>query len=380
MRLPRGLWDAGNNGIFRGQCELFFFLMQEWEVLEFFVEYGMFVAKIATVTIALLFVISGIATMAARNRHQSDDGYLRVRHVNEEIENLRDGLRHEILTEAESKAEIKRKRKDEKLKRKAEKKMPPAENKRGRVFVLDFDGDVRASAVDNLRKEISAVLQVAEANDEIVVRLESPGGMVHSYGLAASQLRRITSQGVHLTVCVDQVAASGGYMMACIAEKILAAPFAVVGSIGVVAQIPNFHRLLKKNDIDIELLTAGEYKRTLTMFGQNTDSDRAKFQEELEDTHTLFKDFVRDNRRGLDISKVATGEHWYGLRAMDLGLIDELMTSDEYLLRRSKDAEVFEVSWQIRRTLAERLGLATEGAMVRVLENWFHRGGNRLLK
>ncbi len=239
---------------------------------------------------------------------------------------------------------------------------------------------MRASAVDNLRKEISAVLQVAEGNDEIVVRLESPGGMVHSYGLAASQLRRITSQGVHLTVCVDQVAASGGYMMACIAEKIMAAPFAVVGSIGVVAQIPNFHRLLKKNDIDIELLTAGEYKRTLTMFGQNTDSDRAKFQEELEDTHTLFKEFVRENRRGLDISKVATGEHWYGLRAMDLGLIDELMTSDEYLLRRSKDAEVFEVSWQIRRTLAERLGLATEGAMVRVLENWFHRGANRLLK
>ncbi len=380
MRLPRRLWGAGNNEIFSGQRQLFLFLMQEWEVLDFFVEYGMFVAKIATVTIALLFVISGIATMAARNRHQSDDGYLRVRHVNEEIENLRDGLRHEILTEAESKAEIKRKRKDEKLKRKAEKKMPPAENKRGRVFVLDFDGDVRASAVDNLRKEISAVLQVAEANDEIVVRLESPGGMVHSYGLAASQLRRITSQGVHLTVCVDQVAASGGYMMACIAEKILAAPFAVVGSIGVVAQIPNFHRLLKKNDIDIELLTAGEYKRTLTMFGQNTDSDRAKFQEELEDTHTLFKDFVRDNRRGLDISKVATGEHWYGLRAMALGLIDELMTSDEYLLRRSKDAEVFEVSWQVRRTLAERLGLATEGAMVRVLENWFHRGGNRLLK
>lgn len=349
-------------------------------MLDFFVEYGMFLAKIATVTIALLFVISGIATMAARNRHQSEDGYLRVRHVNQEVENLRDGLRHEILTEAESKAETKRKRKDEKLKRKAEKKMPAAENKRARVFVLDFDGDVRASAVDNLRKEISAVLQVAEANDEIVVRLESPGGMVHSYGLAASQLRRITSQGVHLTVCVDQVAASGGYMMACIAEKILAAPFAVVGSIGVVAQIPNFHRLLKKNDIDIELLTAGEYKRTLTMFGQNTDSDRAKFQEELEDTHTLFKDFVRENRRGLDISKVATGEHWYGLRAMDLGLIDELMTSDEYLLRRSKDTEVFEVSWQVRRTLAERLGLATEGAMVRVLENWFHRGGNRLLK
>ncbi|PKM21310.1 MAG: protease SohB, partial [Gammaproteobacteria bacterium HGW-Gammaproteobacteria-14] len=246
--------------------------------------------------------------------------------------------------------------------------------------VLDFDGDVRASAVDNLRREISAVLQIAEGKDEVLVRLESPGGMVHSYGLAASQLRRITSQGVTLTVCVDQVAASGGYMMACIADKIVAAPFAVLGSIGVVAQIPNFHRLLKKNDIDIELLTAGEYKRTLTMFGQNTDGDRAKFQEELEDTHSLFKDFVRDNRRGLDISRVATGEHWYGLRALDLGLVDELMTSDEYLLRRSKEADLFEVSWQVKRTLAERLGLGAEAAMERVVERWFHRGSSRFLQ
>ncbi|MCC1496409.1 protease SohB [Alcanivorax sp. 1008] len=349
-------------------------------MLDLVVEYGMFLAKIATVVIALLFVISGIATMAARNRHQNDDGYLKVRHLNQEIDNLRDGLRHEIMTEAESKAELKRKKKDEKTKRRAEKKMPAAKSARSRLFVLDFDGDVQASGVDNLRREISAVLQVAEANDEVVIRLESPGGLVHSYGLAASQLRRVTSQGVHLTVCVDQVAASGGYMMACIAEKIIAAPFAVVGSIGVVAQIPNFHRLLKKNDIDVELLTAGEYKRTLTMFGQNTDSDRAKFQEELEDTHVLFKDFVRDNRRGLEISKVATGEHWYGIRALELGLIDELATSDEYLQRRSKDAEVFEISWQVKRNLAERLGLGAEGAMIRVLEHLFHRGSNRLLK
>lgn len=350
-------------------------------MIEFLVEYGMFLAKIATVAVALLFVVSGIASVAARSRHQHEDGYLRVRHLNQEMENLRDGLRHEILTEAESKAEEKRRRRDEKAKRKAEKKLPPGpSNRRARVFVLDFDGDVHASAVEDLRKEISAVLQVAEGQDEVVVRLESPGGLVHSYGLASSQLRRITAQGVHLTVSVDQVAASGGYMMACIAEKILAAPFAVVGSIGVVAQIPNFHRLLKKNDIDVELLTAGEYKRTLTMFGQNTDSDRAKFQEELEDTHALFKDFVRENRRGLDIGRVATGEHWYGVRALELGLVDELVTSDEYLLRRSKDADVYEVSWQVKRSLAERLGLATEGAVVRGLERWFHRGSQRLLK
>jgi serine protease SohB len=350
-------------------------------VLEYLIEYGMFLAKIATVAFALLFVISGMATMAARNRTQHDDGYLRVRHLNDEIDNLRNGLRHEILTEAEAKAEQKRLKRDEKLKRKAEKKLPPSpENTRSRVFVIDFDGDVQASAVENLRREISAVLQVTAAGDEIVVRLESPGGMVHSYGLAASQLRRITSQGVPLTVCVDQVAASGGYMMACIADKILAAPFAVLGSIGVVAQIPNFHRLLKRNDIDVELLTAGEYKRTLTMFGHNTDSDRAKFQEELEDTHALFKDFVRDNRRGLDVNKVATGEHWYGVRALELGLVDELITSDEYLLRRSKDAEVYEIGWQVKRTLAERLGLAAEGATVRALERVFHRGSQRLLK
>jgi len=349
-------------------------------VVEFFLEYGMFLAKIVTVVVALLFVFSGIATMAVRQRSQPDDGYIRVRNLNQDMEDLRDGLRHEVLSEEARKADAKKRRKDEKIKRKAEKKMPPKEVGRGRLFVLDFDGDVRASAVDNLRREISAVLQIAEGKDEVMVRLESPGGMVHSYGLAASQLRRITSQGVTLTVCVDQVAASGGYMMACIADKIIAAPFAVLGSIGVVAQIPNFHRLLKKNDIDIELLTAGEYKRTLTMFGQNTDGDRAKFQEELEDTHALFKDFVRDNRRGLDISRVATGEHWYGLRALDLGLVDELMTSDEYLLRRSKEADLFEVSWQVKRTLAERLGLGAEAAMERVVERWFHRGSSRFLQ
>jgi serine protease SohB len=349
-------------------------------VLDLAIEYGMFVAKIATVVIALLFVLSGIFTMAARNKQQNDDGYLRVRHLNEEMEGLRDGLRHQILSESQSKTELKRKKKEDKAKQKAEKKAPPAEKTKPRVFVLDFDGDVQASAVENLRREISAVLQVTESSDEVIVRLESPGGMVHSYGLAASQLRRINSQGVKLTVCVDQVAASGGYMMACIAEKIIAAPFAVLGSIGVVAQIPNFHRLLKKHDIDVELLTAGDYKRTLTMFGQNTDSDRAKFQEELEDTHVLFKDFVRENRRGLEIGKVATGEHWYGIRALELGLVDELATSDEYLLRRSKEADVFEVSWQVKRGLAERLGLGAEGAMVRVLERLFHRGSNRLLK
>ena len=348
-------------------------------MLEFAYEYGMFLAKIVTFVIALLFVISGVVSLAGRQRQEHEDGYLRVRHLNDDLEDLRDGLRHEILSESARKAEEKKRRKDDKLKKKAEKKLPESAAK-PRLFVLDFDGDVRASAVSQLRRELSAVLQVAEAQDEVLVRLESPGGMVHSYGLAASQLRRIRSQGLRLTVAVDQVAASGGYMMACIADRIIAAPFAVLGSIGVVAQIPNFHRLLKKNDIDVELLTAGEYKRTLTMFGQNTDSDRAKFQEELEDTHVLFKDFVRENRRALDIDKVATGEHWYGIRALQLGLADELLTSDEYLLRRSKEADIYELAWQAKRTLADKLGFGVGQAFERVLERWFHRGSQRGLQ
>jgi serine protease SohB len=199
------------------------------------------------------------------------------------------------------------------------------------VFVLGFHGDIRAHAVRNLREEISALLTLAEPEDSVVVRLESSGGMVHAYGLAAAQLTRIRERGIPLTVCVDKVAASGGYLMACVADRIVAAPFAMVGSIGVLAQIPNFHRLLKKHDIDYELLTAGQYKRTLTVFGRNTDTARQKFAEELEDTHALFREFVQRYRPGLDVAAVATGEVWFGERAQGLGLVDTLGTSDALL-------------------------------------------------
>ncbi|MGK3627588.1 protease SohB, partial [Acinetobacter sp. A11] len=149
-----------------------------------------------------------------------------------------------------------------------------------KIFVLDFKGDIQASAVENLREEITLILATAKAGrDRIVVRLESPGGMVHGYGLAAAQLVRLRDAGFHLTICVDKVAASGGYMMACIANEIIAAPFAIVGSIGVVAQVPNFNRLLKEHNVDFELYTAGQYKRTVTMFGENTPEGKAKFEE-----------------------------------------------------------------------------------------------------
>lgn len=223
-----------------------------------------------------------------------------------------------------------------------------------RVFVLDFEGDMHASAVELLREEISAVLMIAEPQDEVVVRLESAGGLVHAYGLASSQLERIKRKGIPLTICVDEVAASGGYMMACLADKLIAAPFAIVGSIGVVAQMPNFNRLLKKHDIDFDVYTAGEFKRTLTMFGENTEKGREKFVEELEETHVLFKQFVSEYRSQLDIDKVATGEIWFGKQALEVELVDQLMTSDEYLLEACENADVFVVNYEVRKSLQDK--------------------------
>ncbi|PRO24179.1 protease SohB [Acinetobacter baumannii] len=227
-----------------------------------------------------------------------------------------------------------------------------------KIFVLDFKGDIQASAVENLREEITLILATAKAGrDRVVVRLESPGGMVHGYGLAAAQLVRLRDAGFHLTICVDKVAASGGYMMACIANEIISAPFAVVGSIGVVAQVPNFNRLLKEHNVDFELYTAGQYKRTVTMFGENTPEGKAKFEEELQQTHVLVKHFVEKYRPQLNVDKVATGEHWYGQDALDLNLVDKLQTSDEYLLALLPQHDVYVINTRKKATLGEKLGL-----------------------
>lgn len=236
------------------------------------------------------------------------------------------------------------------------------------VYVLDFMGDLKANATLPLREEINAILNVAKTGDEVVVRLESSGGLVHSYGLAAAQLARIKEAGLTLTVCVDKIAASGGYMMACVADKILAAPFAVVGSIGVVAQIPNFHELLEKHDINVDVFTAGKYKRTVTIFGKNDAEDKQKFQEELEQTHVLFQDFINTYRSKLDLDKVATGEHWYGSDALNLNLVDKLETSDSYLLNVMKTQQVYALHSRQKPTLAEKIGLAnTVEATVKTL-------------
>ncbi|SDK86668.1 serine protease SohB [Franzmannia pantelleriensis] len=238
----------------------------------------------------------------------------------------------------------------------------------GTVWVIEFHGDIKASATPRLAEEISALLEVAEEGDEVVVLLESAGGLVHAYGLAAAQLDRLREAGIATTVCVDKVAASGGYMMACTAQRLRVAPFAVLGSIGVVAQLPNVHRLLKRHDIDVDVMTAGRYKRTLTVFGENTDEGREKFIEDLEGIHSLFKSYVAARRPQLDIESVATGEIWYGSEALGKGLADEVGTSEAYLLQRMKEARVFKVSLEARKGLGERLGLSVSQGVERGVE------------
>lgn len=338
-------------------------------------QYGLFLAKTLTWIVAIVAVVALVANVVRESRGQVGER-LEVKHLNERYKDMAEVLNLDLLDDDEHKALAKQRKAEAKAERKAAKR-GEAPAPKPRLFVLDFDGDIEASQVGALREEISALLQVARPDDAVLVRLDSGGGIVHAYGLAASQLKRIRDRGLRLVVSIDKVAASGGYMMACVADKILAAPFAVLGSIGVVAQVPNFHRLLRKHDVDVELHTAGEYKRTLTLFGENTDKAREKFREELEDTHVLFKDFVTQWRPQLDIAKVATGEHWYAVRAKDMLLVDEIVTSDEYLVNAAKDADVFHVHWQYRRTMAERMGFAAEAAVDRVLVRWWGRLSQR---
>jgi serine protease SohB len=339
--------------------------------LEYLAEYGVFLAKTVTLLVALLIAVAGITALASRQRHGGNEGHIEVKHINEKLDDLVDGLKANILSEEEYKKEQKQQKQTEKAEAKARKK--GVVEVKPRLYVLDFDGDMNATAVTSLREEITAVLVMAQEKDQVLLKLESPGGVVHGYGLAASQLQRLVNKNIPLTIAVDKVAASGGYMMACIAQKIIAAPFAVIGSIGVIAQMPNFHRLLKKNDIDVELHTAGEFKRTLTMFGENTEKAREKFRDELDDVHRLFKSFVADHRSQVDIDKIATGEVWYGKRALDMQLVDEIKTSDEFLLENRENFEIFQLSYVHKKTLPEKLGLAAEASFDRVVNRWLGR-------
>jgi serine protease SohB len=317
--------------------------------MEFLYEYGMFLAK-ATTVVAAIGAVTLLVVGFSRRRGLPPG--LTVEKLNDRYRELAAILRHAVLPKAEWKKEAKREQKERKAREKAARHAADA---RRRIFVLDFKGDIKATAVASLREEISAVIAVATASDEVVLRLENFGGAVHEHGLAASQLARLRQRGLPLTVIVDKAAASGGYMMACIGQRIIAAPFAEIGSIGVLAQIPNFNRLLTDRGVDFEQITAGRYKRTVTMFGRNTAEDRAKLREELEDIHTLFKQLIAELRPQLAIEEVATGEHWYGTRALALGLVDEIGSSDDYLLKAAADADVFHLTYRAKHTLPEKL-------------------------
>lgn len=347
-------------------------------MVEFLAEYGLFLAKTVTIVIATIIIMATAVANTMKQRVE-DKGSIIITHLNKQINDLKD----EIVKAVEDEHTLKKVHKEEKKKAKKEKKakrksLGKEGDAKKRIFVLNFDGDPKASQVYELRKAITAVLTMAKPEkDEVMLRLESPGGMVHAYGLAASQLQRIRSREIPLTICVDKVAASGGYMMACVANKLIAAPFAYIGSIGVLVQMPNFNRLLKDKHVDYEMVTAGEYKRTLTMFGENTKKDREKMEEDIQEVHTLFKDFVRTSRPDMAIDKLATGETWLGSRARELGLVDETGTSDEYIVAACDNAEVYEVSYEKKKKITDKLGSVLEGALDNILMRWLQRSGNR---
>lgn len=333
--------------------------------MEFLAEYGLFFVKIFTLVIAILVTLAGVLVLIGKDKEKTS-GKIKVTKLNEKFEDMADNINEEVLTRKQFKAS----QKEIKKAKKEEAKKAEDDNKK-RMFVLNFEGDIKASAVHALRNEITAVLSVANSRDEVLINLESAGGMVHAYGLAASQLQRIRQRNIPLTIAVDKVAASGGYMMACVGDKILAAPFAIIGSIGVIAQLPNFNRFLKKNNIDFEQLSAGEYKRTLTVFGENTDKARKKFKEEIEEVHGLFKAFITENRPGVDIDQVATGEHWLAKRAHEFNLVDKLITSDDYLLAAAKSADVFEITFEKKKTWQDKLAHSVHGVLGIFTDRWY---------
>ncbi|MEE6030911.1 protease SohB [Avibacterium paragallinarum] len=343
--------------------------------------YGLFILEILTVLLVIAGIVAMIMAFKQKKSHQA--GELVITDLSQEYEENTKRLAEFHFSEEALKQAEKVRKKEEKQKAKAEKEKRkkgenPENERKPHLFVLSFKGDISASETTALREEVSAIIAVAKPEDEVLLRLESPGGVVHGYGLAASQLARLKQYQIKLTVAVDKVAASGGYMMACVADKIIAAPFAIIGSVGVVAQIPNIHRLLKKYDVDVDVMTAGEYKRTVTLLGENTDKGKQKFQQELDETHRLFKQFIAQHRPQIDVEQIATGEHWFGQQALGLNLVDEIATSDDLILQAIKDKLVLSVKYTMKKSLVQKLGKQAEESADNLLLSWLKRNERTL--
>ena len=352
--------------------------------MEYIIEYGVFLAKVVTIVVSIVFILGVAFSNSNRREKGGKKGVIRVSYLNEYYENLSDSLKIAVLDKPTlkllEKAEKKKAKSEEKKSKKRAKNnaktldlktsketiITPEDERKKRVFVLNFEGDVGAESVSSLREEITTVLSLADESDEIVLRLESPGGMVHAYGLASSQLLRIRNAGIPLTICVDKVAASGGYMMACLADRLIAAPFAIIGSIGVLVQLPNFSRVLQNYDVDYEIISAGEYKRTLTTFGEITEKGREKVKEEVETIHDVFKKWVKEYRPAVEIDKIATGETWLGSQAKDRYMVDDIRTSDEILVEAVKEHDVYEVEYEIPKSIQDKLAGAFHGAFNKI--------------
>ena len=332
-------------------------------MIDALVQFALFLCETAVIVVAVLIILGGIGSVLSKGK-EGKKCKLKIKKLNKHYHEQRDEMQQTVLDKKAFKAY----RKTNKNKKKAGK-----DKNRERVFVLDFQGDIKASQVDDLREEVSAILAIANSEDEVVLRLESPGGIVPGYGLAASQLIRLKEKKIPLTICVDKVAASGGYMMACVADKLLAAPFAIIGSVGVVAQLPNFHRYLQDKKIDFEQVTAGDYKRTLTIFGKNTKEGREKFQEDLNEIHHQFKEFVAEYRPQLNISRIATGEHWLGYKALQLKLVDNLKVSDDYLMEKLDHADIFALSTYRRKRFGQKMADSMQMAFDRLVMSWWQR-------
>ena len=348
--------------------------------MEYLYEYGLFFAKAVTFVITIIAIL--LAVIGITSNQKSKKGDLEIIDLSKQLKDTKNLLEENLLSDSQLKTRNKKNKKEVKEKLKEEKniiKNGGEVSSTGKLYVIDFKGSIDAKEVSSLREEITAILSVATAEDELFVRLESGGGMVHAYGLAASQLQRVKDNNIPLTISVDKVAASGGYMMACIADKIISAPFAIIGSIGVIAQIPNFNKVLKKHDIEFEQLTAGEFKRTLTMFGENDESGRDKFKQELQETHDLFKEFVGKFRAKLEIDKIATGEHWYGTQALNLNLVDQIQTSDDYILEQSKERQISQIKYSQKKKLGERFGKSASTAIENSLLKLMQINLNRFL-
>jgi serine protease SohB len=281
------------------------------------------VVVLAVVAAAVLLVLRIMSANRADRRDSDSD--LQIVDLGKQLTERANRVRRSLMPKKERKEFAKRS--------KAE---GSTENYDSTVFVIDFRPKLRAREVETLRKEVDVITQLVTPRDEVLVRIDSPGGTVTGYGHAASQLLRIHNRGVPLTICVDEIAASGGYMCAAVADKIIAAPFAFIGSIGVVAGIPNFVGLMNKLGVRYFELTAGENKRTLSPFSEPTPEKQAVEQQRLEAIHRAFKELIKKRRPNLDIDRVADGNYWLAVDAKELGLVDVIQTSDEYLLQQAK--------------------------------------------